>query len=207
MQKSEPLKVANTRVLIVEDSPITAKMTHDMLEDLGFSVSIASTGIEALQRVREAPPDLILMDIILKGELDGVETAKRIHMQFDIPVIYLTSFSEEKIFQRAKNTAPFGYLIKARMTSIELHRAVEIALYKHRTDKTIREFQKLIEKTLETSFDGIAVLDFEGTILLVNEALASMSGYSKVELTGLNISKITVGPDFTMHLIKSAKDD
>lgn len=205
MKKNESVLKQNTRILLVEDSLVSAKITRDMLTKLGFSVLGASTGLAAIQKVKETQPDLILMDIVLKGKMDGVEAAERIRSQFDIPVVYLSDFSEEEIVQRAKITTPFGYLIKTSINENVLRTTIEIALYNHRTEMKLRESQRLIEKTFETSFDGIAVIDLQGDILLANHALEDMSGYSKQELEGLSITQITIGSEFIDRLIESAK--
>lgn len=205
MKRNESELKQNARILLVEDSLVSAKITRDMLTKLGFSVLEASTGSDAIQMVNETQPDLILMDIVLKGKMDGVEAAERIRSQFDIPVVYLSDFSEEEIVQRAKITTPFGYLIKTSINENVLRTTIEIALYNHRTEMKLRESQRLIEKTFETSFDGIAVIDLQGDILLANHALEDMSGYSKQELEVLSLSQITIGPEFIDRLIESAK--
>lgn len=118
-------------ILIVEDESIIALDIKDQLESLGYTVqAIVSSGEEALEEVKKIKPDLVLMDIVLKGDIDGVETAQKIRDSFDIPIIYLTAHSDEHTLKRAKITEPFGYIIKPSVNK-ELHGAIEKALNKH----------------------------------------------------------------------------
>ena len=119
-------------ILIVEDESIVALDIKDKLEHLGYNVlNIVSSGEKAIEEVTKIQPDLILMDIVLKGEIDGIETARQIRECFDIPIIYLTAHSDEKTLKRAKITEPFGYIIKPFVDE-DLKSAIEIAIHKGR---------------------------------------------------------------------------
>ena len=101
------------KILVVEDEWVVADHICRNLQDFGYTVcSTASTGDEAIERAAAERPDLILMDIVLNGKMDGIEAADRITSQFDIPVIYLTSYTDQEYIERAKQTKPFGYLVK-----------------------------------------------------------------------------------------------
>ena len=101
------------KILIVEDESIVAKDIEKMLQKVGYEiVAIVNSGEDAIERASEARPDLVMMDINLKGAMDGVQAAERIHAQLDIPIIYLTAYSDEKTLKRAKITSPFGYVLK-----------------------------------------------------------------------------------------------
>jgi CheY-like chemotaxis protein len=101
------------KILVVEDEAIIAKDLEMRLQQCGYDVpSLAATGEDAVIKAEKENPDLVLMDIILIGEIDGIEAATQIRSRFGIPVIYLTSYTSEKIMERAKRTRPFGYLIK-----------------------------------------------------------------------------------------------
>src|SRR5659263_723984 len=101
------------KIMVVEDESIVAEHIRKSLENMGHSVtSVASSGEKAIKDAKDKTPDLVLMDIVLDGELDGIETAKLIRSLFNIPVVFLTAYSDEKILERAKITEPFGYLIK-----------------------------------------------------------------------------------------------
>ncbi len=138
--------MAGERILIVEDEQVVAFSLRDRLEELGYEVPfIAASGEEALRQVKSSPPDLILMDIELEGEMDGIEAVGQIHSSCDIPVIYLTAFSDNQILARAKTTEPFGYLVKP-LKEDELKATVKIALYKAKMEKLetqLRESQKM----------------------------------------------------------------
>jgi len=123
------------RILIVEDEHIVAMGIKRMLKDLGYTVTgIASSGEDAISKAESTFPDLVLMDIMLKGELDGVEAAKEIKERFDIPVVYLTAYSDSNILERVKMTGPYGYIVKP-FDEKDLHSSIEIALYRYRKER------------------------------------------------------------------------
>lgn len=130
------------KILIAEDEQIVAKNIEKRLTADGYIVvASVSTGEEAIEKAKSLTPDIILMDIKLKGKIDGIETADIIRRDFQLPVIFLTSYADEETFQRAKNTEPFGYLIKP-FENKELNRVVELALYKNKI------YQELVETKL-----------------------------------------------------------
>ncbi|WP_424354540.1 response regulator [Methanobacterium sp. MBAC-LM] len=117
-------------ILIVEDESIVALDIQDKVERLGYGVlAVVSSGEKAIEEVKKSQPDLVLMDIVLKGEIDGIETAERIREHFNIPIIYLTAHSDNQTLNRAKITGPFGYLVKPFVDS-ELRSAIEEVLNK-----------------------------------------------------------------------------
>lgn len=137
-----------TKILVVEDEAITAFDIKVTLEEMGFeTVLTAARGEDAIQIAKELKPDLILMDIYLKDELDGIDVATEIQ-HIDIPVIFLTAFTNEGIYKRAKLTNPYGFISKP-IKKGELKAAIEIGLYKHETDKKIRENEEKYRLQLE----------------------------------------------------------
>jgi CheY-like chemotaxis protein len=143
--------MTNARIMIVEDEWIAAEDTRNRLQDLGYSVtSLASTGKEAIQKAEEDKPDLVVTDIVLEGEMDGIEVAKQIYSCFDIPFIYLTAYADDKILERIKITEPFGYIVKP-FTNEDLKIAIELALYKHKAEgkrrKQIQDLSNALAKT------------------------------------------------------------
>jgi CheY-like chemotaxis protein len=121
-----------TQILVVEDDLIIADDIKESLISLGYAVcAIVSSGEEAIEKAEENKPDLVLMDIVLEGKMNGIEAADQIHSRFDIPVVYLTAYADEKTLERAKITEPYGYILKPYEYR-ELHSATEIALYKHK---------------------------------------------------------------------------
>ena len=126
-------------IFIVEDEAIVANDIKETLKSLGYTVTgIAKSGELALEKIKETKPDLVLMDIHLAGQMDGVETAGKIHVLYNIPVIYLTAYADKALLDRAKVTEPYGYVIKP-YDERELHSVIEMALYKHRIEREIKK--------------------------------------------------------------------
>ena len=143
--------MTNAKIMIVEDEWIAAEDTRNRLQDLGYTVSsLASTGKEAIQKAEEDKPDLVVTDIVLEGEMDGIEVAKQIYARFGIPFIYLTAYADDKILERIKITEPFGYIVKP-FTNEDLTIAIELALYKHKAEgkrrKQIQDLSNALAKT------------------------------------------------------------
>jgi AmiR/NasT family two-component response regulator len=134
--------MANERIMIVEDESIVAMGIKHKLEDLGYRiVGIESTGEGAVDTALKSEPDLILMDIVLKGDMDGIEAAQMIHSQLDTPIIYITAYSDEEVLKRARITEPYGYILKPFKKS-EVNANIQMAIYKHACDKKKSEIIK-----------------------------------------------------------------
>ncbi len=160
-------KVLGEHILIVEDEIIVARDLQMLLEQLGYTkTAVVTTGEKAIQYIEESCPDLIMMDVVLPGKIDGIETIEKIHSKFDIPVIYLTAHKDSAIFERAKVTEPLGYLIKP-FNNDEIQRVVEIGLYRSNAEK---ERKVLIEKLRRE----IAERKKMGAALLQSEKLKSI---------------------------------
>lgn len=145
----------DTSIMLVEDEIIVAADVKNRLENMGYEVlGIFDTGEEAIEKAGELRPNLVLMDIVLKGEMDGIDAAQKIRELFNIPIIYLTAYSDEKTLQRAKVTEPFGYVLKP-FEDREIQSAIEMAIYKHQMEQQLKEseekYRKLIEKFLRVS--------------------------------------------------------
>ncbi|HML04814.1 MAG TPA: response regulator [Methanobacterium sp.] len=123
------------KILIVEDEKILAMGLKNKLEKLGFEVTgLVSSGSDAIESVKKIQPDLVLMDIVIKGEMDGIDTAKFIVNLYDIPIIYLTAYADDEILERAEKTCPYGYILKPFKDN-ELKANIKMALYKHKAEK------------------------------------------------------------------------
>jgi signal transduction histidine kinase/HPt (histidine-containing phosphotransfer) domain-containing protein/BarA-like signal transduction histidine kinase len=143
-------------ILIVEDERIVALDIKSTLERLGYQVAeTAAEGAEAVAKAGRARPDLVLMDVRLQGEMDGIEAARRIQRLYDIPVIFLTAHSDSDTLERAKASSPFGYLLKP-FEEREVHLAVELAVYKHQVEQRMRQAKAAAEAAndAKTSFLG-----------------------------------------------------
>jgi len=166
----------NITILIVEDDAVLAFHLSKTLVGLGYSVrELVATGEKAIAAVTSARPDLILMDIQLAGEMDGITAAGHIRLAADVPVVFLTSYSQYPLLQRAKITEPYGYLIKPASPR-ELAAAIEMALYRHRLDRQLKAGREELRKSnafsnaiLNSITAEIAVLDSDGVIIAVNE--------------------------------------
>jgi CheY-like chemotaxis protein len=140
-----------TRILIVEDEAIVALHLRQELTKLGYEMAgIATTGEQALKMIEEVFPDVILMDIHIQGEMDGIETVKRIPRYLHIPVIYVTAYSEDSTLKRASDTRPYGYLIKPFLDR-ELHATIKMAIERSRADEAVRENESLLFRALCTT--------------------------------------------------------
>ena len=137
------------RILVVEDEAIIARDIKYTLENLGYTVpAMAASGADAIRKAADLQPDLVIMDIVLKGPMDGIQAAAEIRAANDVPVIYLTAYGNEETLQRAKVTAPYGYILKP-FEERELHITVEIALHRHQMEKKLRESYDSLERTNE----------------------------------------------------------
>lgn len=129
---------ASTRILVVEDENIVAKDIAARLRSLGYAVcGPVATGAEAVALARETDPDLVLMDIMLRGQMDGVAAAEEISQASDAPIIYLTAYSDSETLERAKVTQPYGYVLKP-FDDRDLHTAIEMALYRARMERRLK---------------------------------------------------------------------
>jgi len=161
-------RMSITNILIVEDEVIVALDIRARLESLGHSVlGLATTGEEAIKAVEQTIPDLVLMDVRLKGELDGIETAGILRKRFGVPAVYLTAYGDDETLHRAKFTEPYGFLIKP-FEERELHGTIEMALYKIAMEKSLRQQTSRLEQVMATIPEGIALFDASNRLLTSN---------------------------------------
>lgn len=141
--------MAKTNVLVVEDESIVSKDIQHSLKKLGYNVvGASSTGEKAIELALELKPDIVLMDIMLKGDMTGIEAAEEIRASINIPVIYLTAYADEGTLERAKVTEPYGYIIKP-FKEIDIHTSIEMALYKHQKVSEVRKERDLLYSLVE----------------------------------------------------------
>lgn len=170
------------QILVVEDESIVALDIQNRLTRLGYLVpAFVTSGEEAVAKAAKLQPDLILMDIKLKGEIDGIEAAKQIKSLLGIPVIYLTAFADETTLQRAQITEPFGYLIKP-FEERELLATIRMAFYRFEAEKQIHESEDKLRSLLEQSGDGIVLVNNLGVIIEWNAAQEKITGLSRAQV-------------------------
>ncbi|MBL8001973.1 MAG: response regulator [Flavobacteriales bacterium] len=142
--------MAQTNVLVVEDESIVSKDIQHSLKKLGYNVvGAAATGEQAVKLAVETQPDIILMDIMLKGEMNGIEAATQIRTETNIPVIFLTAYADESTLNKAKVTQPYGYIIKP-FKEIDIHTSIEMALYKHKKEAEVLKERDLLFNLVES---------------------------------------------------------
>ncbi|XDD51638.1 adenylate/guanylate cyclase domain-containing protein [Leptospira sp. WS92.C1] len=166
-----------SRILIVEDENIVARDIQTILRKFGYtSVGIANNGEKAIQMARVTHPDLVLMDIALgTGFIDGVQTVAKLKEMLDVPVIYITSHSDEGTLRRARITEPHGYILKP-INVRELQVTIEMCLYKHKTEKQFRENANWLNTTLTSIGDGVIATDSIARVKFLNPIAESLLG-------------------------------
>jgi DNA-binding LytR/AlgR family response regulator len=136
-------------IFIVEDESIVAKDIQNNLIKLGYNViGIANNGKDAIEQIRETNPDVVLMDIMIKGDLTGIEVAEQIRKHINVPVIFLTAYADESTLSRAKVTEPYGYILKP-FKEIDLHSTIEMAVYKHQKDSALQKERDFLYSLVE----------------------------------------------------------
>lgn len=174
-------------ILIVEDERLVAEDLKDALEEMGYEViGIIDEGEKAIEKAGEKEPDLVLMDIVLKGDMDGIEAADEIKSELNIPVIYLTAYADDKRLERARTTEPYGYIVKPYRKR-ELHSNIEMAFYKHEMERKLKESEEKYRAIFENSGTAMAILEKNKVAEMVNEEMEKLTGYSKEKLEGKKI--------------------
>ena len=177
------------KILIVEDEGIVALDLQDRLEHLGYEVcNIADTAKIALKMAAKYSPDLVLMDIVLKGERDGISAARQIHDLFGIPVVFLTAYADEKTLARAKLSNPHGYIVKPFNAQM-LRSNIEMALHRHEVDQAL---ESCYSTTLASIGDAVISFDHEGKIRYLNAMAEALSGWKAKEAVKRHLSDVFI---------------
>ena len=191
------------KILIVEDDNIVANDLQKRLMNLGYNiVGIVSTGEEAIKKAIAVLPDLVLMDVRLKGEMDGFDTASALRFQHGIAVVFLSAYADNDTLKRASKTEPFGYILKP-FEERELHTTIEMALYRRELERKFKENETWYGTTLRSIGEAVISTDTLGTIKFMNTAAENLTGWKMSEVLGENLLKVfqttekTIKPNFT----------
>jgi len=181
--------MSNARILIVEDEGIVAEDIKQVLIKLGYQVvGTVAEGNKAVELVKESTPDLVLMDIVLKGEKTGIEVAQEI-FTLNVPVIYLTAYADEATIDKAKMTAPFGFILKP-FEEQELKSTIEMALYKHKMELRLREKELWFSTTLMSIGDGVIATDRNNRVIFMNSVAEKLTGWLQKDAVGKPLESI-----------------
>jgi len=178
------------RIMIVEDERITAEDIHDILTHLGYAVTaVVSSGADAIREAERTKPDLVLMDIRIKGDMDGIEAAREIRERFGIPAVYLTAHADRETLDRAKLAEPLGYLIKP-FHEAELLASIEMALHKQKADQVAKHQDGILSATLQSIGEAVVATDMDGLITLMNLPAESWTGWTSAAGRGCHIDQV-----------------
>ena len=176
--------------MIVEDERITAEDLRDILTHLGYQVTgVAVSGAEAISLAGASKPDLALMDIRIKGDMDGIDTARSLRERFKVPVIYLTAHADRDTLDRARFAEPLGYIVKPFQEN-ELRASIEMALHKRAVDiQAVRE-RDVLSAALDLAGDGVVTVDALGAVTMLNAAAETWTGWPRKEAVGRSAGQV-----------------
>lgn len=184
--------MSDKRIMLVEDEAIVAMDIEEGLKRIGYRVvGSFARGEDAVESVKSLKPDLVLMDITLAGEIDGIRTATLIRQMHDVPVVYLTAHSDENTLTRALDALPLGYLVKP-FSEVDLRTTIEVSLKKHESDRQSREMAQWFGRATSIIGGAIILTDAHGIIQHMNSLAEVMTGWDKTEATGRPITEILV---------------
>ena len=197
-----------TRVFIVEDEALIAMELRDRLNGLGYEVTgTASRGEQALEAIPACAPDVVIMDFRLAGTLTGIETAARLRTHLDVPIIFLSAYSDEELLRQAGEVLPFGYLVKP-FEERELHATIQMALYKHSMERALRESHARLEEkvrertaelarsrenlavTLDSIGEAVVATNAAGNVMFMNPAAEDLTEWAQHEALGAPVVQV-----------------
>lgn len=182
--------MGRAKILIVEDENIVAFNIQHRLESLGYVVTaIINSGEAAIQSVAQNPPELVLMDIKLKGKVNGIEAAAKIRNRFQIPIVYLTAYRDNETIERAKLTEPYGYILKP-FEARDLCTTIEVALYNHQMQQQRQERAQFLATTLNSMGDAVITTDCQGLVTFMNPVAEALTCWKQEEVLGNNLTEI-----------------
>ncbi|HEX9298241.1 MAG TPA: response regulator [Polyangiaceae bacterium] len=197
------------RILIVEGDAILARDLEASLSAMGYVVTgVASSGEEAVQLASQNKPDLVLMDVMFEGEMDGIETAQRLRDRHDLPVIYLAAEGDEATFERAKQTLPLAYVFKP-FDAKELGLTIRTSLERRRLETELEAAEQRFTALMDAVHDGVVMTDVDGAVTFVNRVALALSQYRPSEITGIDwtqlLSPIDASPRSRRSMARNPK--
>jgi PAS domain S-box-containing protein len=177
-------------ILIVEDSPVAAHHLHVTLNREGYDVvGRCDSGESALQFVGKKRPDLVLMDIIINGKMDGIQTAGQLKVLYNIPVIYITGLTDKQTITRATLTEPYGYITKP-FEDREIFTVIEMALYRHEIETKLRQSEEKYFSTVNSISDAVVTVDPEYRIAYMNPSAIAITQWSLKDALGKPVTRV-----------------
>jgi PAS domain S-box-containing protein len=182
--------MTNATILVVEDEGIVAMDLQHRLISMGYTVpALAASGQDALKKAAELRPDLVLMDIRLRGGMDGIEVAEQIRDLLDVPPVYITAYTDEDTLRRAKITEPFGYIVKP-LDDRTLRSTVEMALYRCKTERQLKQSEAWLRAILRVVGEGVIAADQRRQITLMNPGAEELTGWKQGQALNADLSDV-----------------
>ena len=198
--------MGKVQILVVEDEKDLAKLIQRILNRLGYGIAaVVDSGEDAIKAAEKTFPDLVLMDIKLKGEMDGIEAAELIRTRFNIPVVYVTAFTNDTILQRAKISEPFGYLVKP-FKKRELQTTIEMALFKHKEEEKLKKSERRLATIIRNIGDGLIVMNQDWNITTFNLAAEQLFGYLGAEILGKPLRQLLPKKELATIIVERAQE-
>lgn len=182
--------MSSARILVVEDEAIIAADLEERLIAFGYDViAVVASGEQAIRGADELKPDLVLMDIFLRGKMTGIEAAEHIRQRDAVPIIYVTSHADAATVDRATTTEPFGYILKP-FNERELDAAIKVALYRHRAEAKLRKMERWLSTTLQSIGDAVIAADKDGLVTFLNPVAERLTGWRQREALGQRFTTV-----------------
>ena len=178
------------QILIVEDDSDVVGYIEHLLKSLGYAVcAVVSSGEAAMQKATEAHPDLALIDMMLAGDMDGIGVAEQMRTRFNIPVVYLTAYVDQRLLKRAQIAEPFGYVLKP-FAERRLHLNIEIALYRHEMERKFKESEQWLSTILRSIGDAVIATDENGRVQFINSVAEDLTGWRREDAFGKDLGEV-----------------
>jgi len=182
--------MAKATILVVEDESIVALDLQQQLNRMGYAVpALAASSQDALRKAAEIRPDLVLMDIRLRGHIDGIEVADKLREMLDVPPVYLTAYTDQPTLARARTTDPFGYIVKP-FDEATLRRTIEMALHRRQKERQMKQSAACLRAVLRCVDEGVVAADERGHVTFMNPPAEAITGWRQDELLTHDLSEI-----------------